>query len=58
MMVTTTWKGEDLLAVAELVETGAARPLIDGTYALVDTAAGLRYVEAGHARGKVVPTVT
>jgi NADPH:quinone reductase-like Zn-dependent oxidoreductase len=47
---------EDLLAVAELAEAG--RSVIDRSYPLVDTAAGLRYVEAGHACGKVVITVT
>ena len=57
-MVPTTWSRDDLLAVAELVEAGTLRPVIDRTYPLADTAAGLRYVEAGHARGKVVITVT
>jgi NADPH:quinone reductase-like Zn-dependent oxidoreductase len=57
-MVPTTWSRDDLLAVAELVENGTLRPVIDRTYPLVDTAAGLRYVEARHARGKVVITVT
>ena len=57
-MVPTTWSRDDLLAVAELVEAGTLRPVIDRTYPLVDTAAGLEYVEAGHARGKVVIRVT
>ncbi|HEY4991803.1 MAG TPA: NAD(P)-dependent alcohol dehydrogenase [Nakamurella sp.] len=56
--VPTTQSGEDLLAVAELAEAGTLRSVIDRTYPLADTAAGLRYVEAGHARGKVVITVT
>jgi NADPH:quinone reductase-like Zn-dependent oxidoreductase len=57
-MVPTTWSRDDLLAVAELVEAGSLRSVIDRTYPLVDTAAGLGYVEAGHARGKVVITLT
>jgi NADPH:quinone reductase-like Zn-dependent oxidoreductase len=57
-MVPTAWSREDLLAVAELVEAVALRPVIDRSYPLVDTAEGLQYVEAGHARGKVVITVT
>jgi len=57
-MVPTTWSREDLLAVTELVDTGTLRPVIDRTYPLADTAAGLRHVEAGHARGKVVITLT
>ena len=56
-MVPTTWSRDDLLAVTELVDTGTLRPVIDRTYPLADAAAGLRHVEAGHARGKVVITV-
>jgi NADPH:quinone reductase-like Zn-dependent oxidoreductase len=56
-MVPTTWSRDDLLAVSELANTGTLRPVIDRTYPLADTAAGLRHVEAGHARGKVVITV-
>jgi NADPH:quinone reductase-like Zn-dependent oxidoreductase len=50
-----SWQG--LLAVTELVDTGTLRPVIDRTYPLAGAAAGLQYVEAGHARGKVVITV-
>ena len=56
-MVPTTWSREDLLAVTELVDAGTLRPVIDHTYPMTETAAGLRHVEAGHARGKVVITV-
>jgi NADPH:quinone reductase-like Zn-dependent oxidoreductase len=51
------WTREHLLAVAELVEAGKLTPVVGRTYPLVDTAAGLRYVEGGHARGKAVITV-
>ena len=57
-MVPTTWSRDDLLAVTEMVDTGTLRPVIDRTYPLADAAAGLQHVEAGHARGKVVITVT
>lgn len=57
-MIPTTWSRDDLLAVAELVDAGTIRPVIDRTYPLVDTAAALQYVEAGHSGGKVVITVT
>ena len=57
-MVPTKWSRDDLLAVSELVDAGTLAPVIDRTYPLVDTAAALRYVEAGHAGGKVVITVT
>jgi NADPH:quinone reductase-like Zn-dependent oxidoreductase len=57
MFVPTTQSHDDLLAVAAMVEAGTLRPVIDRTYPLADTAAGLRHVEAGHAQGKVVIAV-
>jgi NADPH:quinone reductase-like Zn-dependent oxidoreductase len=53
-----SWTREHLLAVIELIEAGRVTPVIDRTYPLAETAAGLRYLEEGHARGKVVVTVT
>jgi len=47
----------DLVGVTGLIEDGKLTPVIGRTYPLADTAEGLRYVEAGHARGKVVVTV-
>jgi NADPH:quinone reductase-like Zn-dependent oxidoreductase len=52
-----TWEREHLLAVTGLIEAGELTPVLGRTYALPDTAAGLRHVEGGHARGKVVITV-
>jgi NADPH:quinone reductase-like Zn-dependent oxidoreductase len=52
------WKREHLLAVTDLIEAGKLTPVLGRTYPLADTAAGLRYVEDGHARGKVAVTVT
>jgi NADPH:quinone reductase-like Zn-dependent oxidoreductase len=51
------WEREHLLAVTDLVEAGQLTPVLGQTYPLADTAAALRYVEDGHARGKVVITV-
>jgi NADPH:quinone reductase-like Zn-dependent oxidoreductase len=48
---------EELFAVTELIDDGKLTPVIDRTYPLADTAEGLRYVEQGHTRGKVVVTV-
>jgi NADPH:quinone reductase-like Zn-dependent oxidoreductase len=53
-----TWEREHLLTVADLVEAGKLTPVLGRTYPLADTAAGLRYVEDGHACGKVAITVT
>ena len=45
---------EDLAFIAKLVEDGNITPVIDRTYALADAAQAVRYLEAGHVRGKVV----
>ncbi len=47
-------KREDLEVLASMVDEGTLRPVIDAIYPLAETAAALRYIEAGHARGKVV----
>ena len=46
----------DLAVIAELIEEGRVRPVIDRTYPLVEAADALRYLETRHARGKVVVT--
>jgi NADPH:quinone reductase-like Zn-dependent oxidoreductase len=48
---------EELLTLTGFVEDGKLTSIIDRTYPLADTAEGLRHVEQGHARGKVVVTV-
>jgi NADPH:quinone reductase-like Zn-dependent oxidoreductase len=53
-----TWTREHLLALIQLVEAGTVTPVVGRTYPLADTAAGLHYLETGHARGKVVITMT
>jgi len=40
-----------------MIESGSVTPVIDRTYSLSDTAEAIRYVETGHARGKVVVAV-
>ena len=44
----------DLNAIREMIEAGAVTPVIDRTYKLEETADAVRYVAAGHTRGKVV----
>ena len=47
----------DLLVLKELCETGKVRPVIDRRFPLSEVPDAIRYVENGHARGKVVITV-
>ncbi len=49
---------KDLACMKELLEVGNVVPVIDRWYPLSETAEAIRYLEAGHARGKVVITVT
>jgi NADPH:quinone reductase-like Zn-dependent oxidoreductase len=49
---------DDLVIVKELLEAGKVKPVIDRCYPLSETADALRYLEEGHAQGKVVITVT
>jgi len=45
---------DDLVTMAGLLETGKVKPVIDRTYALHEVPEAIRYLEEGHARGKVV----
>jgi len=47
----------DLEYLKELLEAGKVKPVIDRCYPLSETAEAIRYLEQGHARGKVVITV-
>ena len=57
MMKTAKANKEDLVFIKELLETGEVVPVIDRRYPLAETADAIRYLERGHARGKVVITV-
>ncbi|PYJ20389.1 MAG: hypothetical protein DME99_10125 [Verrucomicrobia bacterium] len=48
---------KDMMVLADLMQSGKMTPVIDRTYKLNETADALRYLEQGHARGKVVVTV-
>ncbi len=48
---------QDLLVVKALLETSKVVPVIERRYPLRETAEALRYLEAGHAQGKIVITV-
>ena len=48
---------DDLNVLRELMQSGKVSPVIDRTYKLSETAGAVRYMEEGHARGKVVITI-
>ena len=50
-------KQEDLQFLKELIDAGKVKPVIDRTYSLSEAPDAIRYLEEGHARGKVVITL-
>lgn len=48
---------EDLRIIGELMASGKVTPVIDRRYTLSEVPEALRYLEAGHARGKVIITL-
>ncbi|MGH3147260.1 MAG: NAD(P)-dependent alcohol dehydrogenase [Rubrobacter sp.] len=48
---------EDMIVLKELIESGKVAPVIDRTYPLAEVPEAIRYLQEGHARGKVVITV-
>jgi NADPH:quinone reductase-like Zn-dependent oxidoreductase len=53
----STQNHEDLIVLTELLEAGKIIPVIDRTYPLSEASKAIRYLEQGHARGKIVITV-
>src|SRR5213078_4154704 len=48
---------KDLTVLADMMQAGKLKPVIDRTYKLNEVPAAIAYLEEGHARGKVVITV-
>ena len=48
---------KDLTILADLMQSGKVKPVIDRTYPLSQIAEAIRYLEQGHARGKVIITM-
>ncbi len=48
---------DDLAVLNELLEAGKVKPVIDRRYPLSEVAEAIRYLEEGHAQGKVIITV-
>lgn len=47
----------DMQFIVELMKKDAIRPVIDSVYPLKEAAEAIRYLEKGHARGKVIITM-
>ena len=56
-MLTSRERGEDFEALRELIEAGKVTPVIDRIYPLNEAPEAIRYLQEGHARGKIVLTV-
>ena len=48
---------KDLFMMRELIETGKVIPVIDKCYPISEAVEALRYVDTGHAQGKVIITM-
>jgi NADPH:quinone reductase-like Zn-dependent oxidoreductase len=56
-MLMASLNQRDLNFLAELMESGQVTPVIDRRYSLGEVPEAIRYLEQGHARGKVVITL-
>ena len=56
-MMLATMNKADLGILSDLMRSGKVKPVIDRTYTLSQVPEAIRYLEAGHARGKVVIVV-
>jgi NADPH:quinone reductase-like Zn-dependent oxidoreductase len=50
-------KKNQMVVLKQLMETGKLTPVVDRTYSLGEVPEAIRYLEEGHARGKVAITV-
>lgn len=55
--MTSSENSEDMIVLAELIEAGKLTPVIDRAFPLSEAPEAIRYLEEGHARGKVVISV-
>ncbi len=54
VMVLAKRNKDDLTLMQKLMESGKVTPVIDKRYRLSEVPEAIRYLEEGHARGKVV----
>jgi NADPH:quinone reductase-like Zn-dependent oxidoreductase len=48
---------KDITTLRDLLAAGKVTPVIDRCYKLTEIREAMRYLEAGHARGKIVITI-
>ncbi len=48
------FRAEDVATLTAMVSAGTLRPVIDRTFPLAQAVEALKYVDDGHARGKVI----
>ena len=56
-MLTNSENAPDLIALTQLIESGAVTPAVDRTHPLSHTATAIQYMVDGCAKGKVVITI-
>jgi NADPH:quinone reductase-like Zn-dependent oxidoreductase len=56
-MMMAELKKSDLAILGDMMQSGKVKPVIDRTYKLSELPEAIRYLEEGHARGKVVITI-
>ena len=57
-LLVVSQNNKDLIAITQLCEAGKVVPIIDRKFPFDEAAEALRYVAEGHAKGKVVITLT
>jgi NADPH:quinone reductase-like Zn-dependent oxidoreductase len=58
LMFMATIRKSDLTYIASLIDARKLTPVIERRYLLADAAEAIRHLETGHARGKIIVTVT
>ncbi len=56
-MVFASFNHNDMATLADLMQAGKVTPVIDRSYKLAQVGDAIRYLEEGHARGKIILTV-
>lgn len=58
MFFIANFNREDMLVMKDLLETGKVKPFVERIYPLNEISEAMRHLGTGHARGKIVVTIT